>query len=154
MVGYFGAIQIPGAVIPPIPPSLLQQLEAAQAGGGPVMYFGTPPQSAGSNPTPPEGPSPQGPSPQGGLHGAPPPQYVYPGAAPQYTWPTRCPPQFTWPGYSTRPPPQAGVYGGPLPQAGWPPLPRPPPGGSTQPQQGDPVWDQWADSHSAHQGEP
>ena len=42
MVGYFGAIQIPGAVIPPIPPSLLQQLEAAQAGGGPVMYFGTP----------------------------------------------------------------------------------------------------------------
>ncbi|XP_021306624.1 basic proline-rich protein [Sorghum bicolor] len=48
----------------------------------------------------------------------------------------------------------AGVYGGPLPQAGWPPLPRPPPGGTTQPQQGDPVWDQWADSHSAHQGEP
>lgn len=59
MVGYFGAIQIPGAVIPPIPPSLLQQLEAAQAaqaaaqaaqaqaasqapGGGPVVYFGTP----------------------------------------------------------------------------------------------------------------
>jgi hypothetical protein len=33
-------------------------------------------------------------------------------------------------------------------------LPRPPPGGSTQPQQGDPVWDQWADSHSAHHGEP